>query len=101
MYICNALCYVEVSTVHSSGLHAYQGRQSRPTCQRRLLHGLPHFNAKNLYFLTIGYAHYIVRSVPRDHDQCARFRNIQGCASCLLVTDYDVSDCSQSSCEVT
>ena len=52
------------------------------------------FYAKNLYFLTIGYAHYIARSVPCAHRQCARFRNIQGCANCLLVTGYGVSDCS-------
>ena len=94
LYIRNVLCYVEVSTVCSSGLRAYQGRQSRLTCQRRLLHGVPHFYAKNLYSLTIGYVHYIARSVPRAHRQCARFRNIQGCASCLLVTGYGVSDCS-------
>ena len=47
-----------------------------------------------IYLLTIVYAHYIARSVPRAHRQCAKFRNIQGCASCLLVTGCGVSDSS-------
>jgi hypothetical protein len=82
------------SNLCSSGLRAYQGRQSRQTCQRRLLHGVSHFDPKIIYFLTIGYAHYIARSVPRAHRQGTRFQIIQGCASCLLVTGYGVSDCS-------
>jgi len=75
-------------------MRAYQVRQSRPNFQRRLLHGDPHFDAKNLHFLTIWYAHYIARSVSRAHLQCASFRNIHGCASCLLVTGYGASECS-------